>query len=309
MISINQPDSFSKLQEFYIPAIHHQILVRKKKMYSLSIPLEGNEIQIKRSASKIKHTSFAKVILGSVLRMQKLFNPDKIKLGVIINKRPSSNDMTLEFELVNLNKFVIGDEEYFITIVANYSYSQTDKVVYYPILYRQWCINGAVCILSEQFKEVIAADKILEIGCEWTRCNFESYKNRANSYFQYLRRRIDSTENLLLSANQLADSIFNLRNQRPKSNRKKTDVENFTDTRSVRGILSKYIEHLGSNYFAVYNALTEYASHEHDLQLRYQYMMSIGKYLSKELSKTAKMDKERWSETMDWKSLNRMISM
>jgi hypothetical protein len=74
-------------------------------MYNLSIPLEGNEIQVKRSSKKIIHTSYAKVILGAVMRMQKLFQPDKLQLGVLITKRPTQTDLTLEFELVNSNKF------------------------------------------------------------------------------------------------------------------------------------------------------------------------------------------------------------
>ena len=73
MYSINQPNSFSDLKEFYLPAIHHPILVGKKKMYHLSVPIGGQEILVKKSAKKIKHTSVANVILGAVLRMKKLF--------------------------------------------------------------------------------------------------------------------------------------------------------------------------------------------------------------------------------------------
>ena len=82
MYNIKQPSPFSTLKEYYLPAIHHPIMVGKKKMYNLSIPLGGKEIQIKRSSKKIKHASFAKVILGAVLRMQKLFQPDKLNLAI-----------------------------------------------------------------------------------------------------------------------------------------------------------------------------------------------------------------------------------
>lgn len=52
MYNINQPKPFATLQEFYMPAIHHPIMVGKKKMYNLSVPLGGQEIQVKRSAKK-----------------------------------------------------------------------------------------------------------------------------------------------------------------------------------------------------------------------------------------------------------------
>lgn len=307
MYNIKQPSPFSTLKEYYLPAIHHLTLVGKKKMYNLSIPLGGKEIQIKRSSKKIKHASFAKVILGAVLRMQKLFQPDMLNLAVIINKRPSEHDLTLEFELVNTNKFIIANEEYFLTIVANYSYAKPDKVSYYPILYRQWCSNGAVSILSEQFKEIIQVEKILEIGCEWTRCNFESYKNMATSYFENLKRIEDNLERLRKNANQLADSLFN---NRARRNSKKDLFESnvLKERRSVNSYLSKNIEQLGSNQYAVLNALTEYASQEEDLELRYQYFMSIGKYLSKEMKKTAKFNKEYWSDSLDWIGLSRLAN-
>lgn len=308
MYNIKQPSPFSSLKEYYLPAIHHPIMVGKKKMYNLSIPLGGKEIQIKRSSKKIKHASFAKVILGAVLRMQKLFQPDKLNLAVIINKRPSEHELTLEFELVNTNKFIIAKEEYFLTIVANYSYAKPDKVTYYPILYRQWCSNGAVSILSEQFKEIIPVEKTLEIGCEWTRCNFESYKNMATSYFENLKRIEDDPERLRMNANRLADSLFNM--NRAKRNRKNDSLESnmFRDRRSVSSNLSRNIEQLGSNQYAVFNAITEYASQEEDLELRYQYFLSIGKYLSKEMKKTAKLNKEYWSESLDWEGLNRLAN-
>jgi len=307
MYNIQQPQPFSALKEYYLPAIHHPILVGKKKMYNLSVPLGGQEIQIKRSSKKIKHTSYAKVILGAVLRMQKLFQPEKLNLAVIINKRPNEDDLTLEFELVNTNKFIVANEEYFLTIVANYSYSKPDKVTYYPILYRQWCVNGAVSILNEQFKEIIPAEKILEIGCEWTRCNFESYKNMATSYFETLRRSVDNPERLRDNANRLSEILFNLKkSKRTSEENSLTESRLVRYERSVNSYFSKNIETLGNNQFAVFNALTEYASQEENLQLRYQYFMSIGKYLSKEMRKTAKLDKEYWSESVDWEGLNQL---
>ncbi len=308
MYNIKQPAQFSTLRDYFLPAIHHTTLVGKKKMYNLSIPLGGKEIQIKRSSKKIKHASFAKVILGAVLRMQKLFHPDKLNLSVIINKHPVESDLTLEFELVNTNKFIIANEEYFLTIVANYSYLKTDKVTYYPILYRQWCSNGAVSILNEQFKEIIPVDKILEIGCEWTRCNFETYKNMASSYFEILKKTENSPERLSQNASRLADSLFSI-NDRKKSKRNELLIYDNPEERvNINSYLSKNMELLGTNQFAVLNALTEYASQEENLNLRYQYFMSIGKYLSKEMKKSAIINKDYWSESLDWGELNKIIN-
>jgi len=308
MYNIKQPSQFSTLRDYFLPAIHHTTLVGKKKMYNLSIPLGGKEIQIKRSSKKIKHASFAKVIQGAVLRMQKLFHPDKLNLSVIINKQPVESDLTLEFELVNTNKFIIANEEYFLTIVANYSYLKPDKVTYYPILYRQWCSNGAVSILNEQFKEIIPVDKILEIGCEWTRCNFETYKNMASSYFEILKKTENSPERLSQNASRLADSLFSI-NDRKKSKRNELLIYDNPEERiNINSYLSKNMELLGTNQFAVLNALTEYASQEENLNLRYQYFMSIGKYLSKEMKKSAKINKDYWSESLDWGELNKIIN-
>jgi hypothetical protein len=130
----------------------------------------------------------------------------------------------------------------------------------------------------------------------------------AGSYFESLKRAEDNPERLRQNANRLADSLFNL-------NRTKTSVNNELlvndgpkDRRSISSYLSKNMEQLGNNQFAVLNALTEYASQEENLKLRYQYFMTIGKYLSKEMKKNAKISKEYWSESVDWKELNKIIN-
>ena len=79
------------------------------------------------------------------------------------------------------------------------------------------------------------------------------------------------------------------------------------DRINVNSFLSKNIELLGTNQFAIFNALTEYASQEENLKLRYQYFMSIGKYLSKEMKKSAKVNKDYWSESLDWEELNKIL--
>jgi hypothetical protein len=306
MYNINQPKPFATLQEFYMPAIHHPIMVGKKKMYNLSVPLGGQEIQVKRSAKKIKHASFAQVILGAVQRMRKLFESEKLDLAVIINKKPDPNDLTLEFELVNQNKFRIGMDDYFLTIIAQYSYSKSDVVTYYPIIYRQWCSNGAVAILNEQFKEIIPVDKILEIGCEWTKCNFKTYINRVNNYFERLKGNRGDIEMLIFQAERLMRNLLGVKNTNTIVSLNSED--NYPrDRRSLNSILNRYIEELGNNELAVFNAITEYASQEPNLNLRYQYLMSIGKYLSKEMNKIAKLDRYYWSEKLDWNGLIKLV--
>jgi hypothetical protein len=308
MYNINQTSTIEELREFYVPAFHHPIKMGSKRLYTLSVPLFNKEIQIKKSSKKIKHTSFQNVILGAVRRMNKLFAPDKLRLEVIINKIPNENDLTLEFELINRNLFVISNEEYFLTIVARYSYNKPDKVTYFPILYRQWCSNGCVSILSEQFKEVIDAEKIHDIGCEWTRCNFESYRNRLNNYFNYLKSQINHSEQLRLSTNKIASKLFDL------SNSTKINRDNFInpefkgDNRNIDLYFGRNIEQLGNNQFAVLNALTEFASREKDSDQRYKYFMALGKYIDKEINKTIKLENQFGFSRLSWEELNRLYN-
>jgi hypothetical protein len=310
MYSINQPNSFSELKEFYLPAIHHPILIGKKKMYHLSVPIGGQEILIKKSVKKIKHTSFANVILGAVLRMQKLFHPDKMDLAVIITKRPSPNNLTLEFELVNRREFKIGSEPYFLTVVASYSYSKPDYVTYYPILYRQSCSNGAVTFLSEHFKEVISVEKIFEIGSDWTRCNFEDYKNLMNDYFESLRRIIVPHNQIRSDAERLVRHV--LEPNRTTVNRK-DQLDDYSlraegrDRLRAGDLISMYVEQFGNNQLAGWNALTDFASQEQNLQVRNENLMRVGKYLSKEIKKMLKSRQDALSESMSWNEMNGLI--
>ena len=310
MYNIKQPNSFSDLKEFYLPAIHHPILVGKKKMYNLSVPLGGQEILVKKSAKKIKHTSFANVILGAVLRMKKLFHPEKMDLAVIITRRPNPNDLTLEFELVNRREFVIGSEPYFLTIVGSYSYAKPDYVTYYPVLYRQWCSNGAVTLLSEHFKEVISVEKIFEIGSDWTRCNFEDYKNLVNEYFESLRRIVVPQNQLRSDADRLVRSV--LEANRTALNRK-DQIDDYTlrgesrDRVRASDLISRYVEQFGNNQLAVWNALTDFASQEQNLRIRNENLMRVGKYLSKEIKKMLKSRQDVLSESMSWNEMNGMI--
>jgi hypothetical protein len=306
MYSINQPNSFLELKEFYLPAIHHPILVGKKKMYHLSVPIGGQEILVKKSIKKIKHTSFANVILGAVLRMKKIFQPEKMDLAVIITKRPNPNNLTLEFELVNRQVFKIGSDPYFLTIVGSYTYEKTDYVTYYPILYRQSCGNGAVTLLSEHFREIISVDKIFEIGSDWTRCNFEDYKNLVNEYFESLRR-------IIIPQNQLKSDVDRMVRRVLEVNRSSVNRKVQMDDYSLRAegrdrirasdLIPTYIEQFGNNQLAVWNALTDFASQEHNLRARNENLMRVGKYLSKEIKKMLKTHQDALSESMSWNEM------
>ena len=310
MYSINQPDSFSDLKEFYLPAIHHPILVGKKKMYHLSVPIGGQEILVKKSAKKIKHTSFANVILGAVLRMKKLFHPEKMDLAVIITKRPNPNDLTLEFELVNRREFVIGSEPYFLTIIGSYSYAKPDYVTYYPVLYRQSCSNGAVTLLSEHFKEVISVEKIFEIGSDWTRCNFEDYKNLVNEYFETLRRISSPANQLKSEAERLVRSVLDTGRVADNRRNQMGDYSLGAEARDrvlPGDLVFRYIKQFGNNQLAVWNALTDFASQEQNLRIRNENLMRVGKYLSKEIKKMLKSRQDSLSESMSWNEMNGMI--
>jgi hypothetical protein len=309
MYNINQAEPFSKLKEFYIPANHSTEIVGKRKKFKLSIPWQGLNIPIKQSSKKIIHASLAKVIQGTVLRMKKLFEPAPLNLGVIINHRfdPKAGETLLEFELVNRNGFNIGNDEYFISIVTRYSYSKPETAVYLPILYRKWCSNGAVWVTSDRFKEEIHVDKILDIGCEWTKCNFEAFHKNANTYFEILKnnRKIEShIEELFLEAERLIATVL-----KPEKGRKNTrgDRALFNRDVSISQTVKKYLERDGNNQFAIFNVLTDFASNEPDTTIRYNYFIKIGKYLSREINKVTKNSAETWSEQLDWPSLNGKI--
>jgi len=304
--NINYTKNFNTLKEFYIPAICHPILKGRTKFHQLSVPLNGQEIIVKKASKKFKYTSFANVILGSVMRMKKLFAPDSLNLGVNIINSPCEDDLRLSFELVNKNKFIIAGEDYILSIIAEYSFKKMDTVTYFPVLYRQTCINGQVAILGDQFKETISVDKILEIGCEWTRCNFETYVNRASAYFEYLKR-----ENLSMTDADKVKFIekilrISLLNSNKKNSNSLTENDLYQRDVSVWDTIKINTERIGNNYFALYNALTEFASNESEWETRNKYFLNIGKYLFNEIKKGSTINKKYWSERLVWQELEKL---
>ena len=305
--NINYTKNFSILKDFYLPAIFHPVLKGKKKIYQLSVPINGQEIIIKKAVKKFKYASFANVILGSLLRMKKLFSPDALDLGVILINNPSAQNLSLSFELVNKNKFIIANEEYILSIVAEYSYNKMETVTFFPVLYRQTCSNGQVAILGDQFKEIISVDKILEIGCEWTRCNFENYINKASDYFENLR-----AQKLNLNDTEIESFIEKLlkmnTSKKNKRNNYSMDNKYFDRDISIWDTVKENTERLGNNYFALYNATTQYASNESHWQTRNNYFLSIGRYLSNEIKKSSNNQRKYWSEGLIWQDIEKLAS-
>lgn len=296
---IQDTQAFETLKPYFIPAIYHRIIDGKKKVYQLSIVLEGAELIVKKSAKDFVHTAFNKVIMGGVLRMEQLFEPEKIHLDIILHSAPSENDLSIEFELVNRTPFIIAGEDYIASIMVEYSYSKMDVVTYMPIIYRQTCSNGMVSVMTKRFSEKVSADKIFEIGCEWSRCTFEKYNRKLNDYFTQMRNSDESSnslEDFRINAIKQMERVLRISIDEANSNSRNL----MPDRDRARNQLGRYIEELGMNQFAVWNAITDFASQERNLQDRNRLFLNIGKYLSNELDKALATQNKKWSERMTW---------
>jgi hypothetical protein len=300
---IQNTKPFEILKPYFIPAIYHRIVDGKKKVYQLSIVLDGAEVVVKKSAKDFVHTSFSKVIMGGVLRMEQLFEPEKIHLEVIIYSSPSENDLKFEFELVNKKPFIIAGEEYIASIMVEYDYSKMGVVSYLPIIYRQVCSNGMVSVMTKQFTENVAADKIFEIGCEWSRCTFEKYTRKLNDYFNEMKNsnekdRTLSDEMFQNNAIQQMERVLKIRFI--DSDDSHLEVMSDRDRARVKYSLRQYIKEIGRNQFAVWNAITDFASQEYNIRERNILFLNIGKFLSNELDKSLATQNKKWSEKMTW---------
>lgn len=301
---IQDTQPFEVLKPYFIPAIYHRILEGRKKVYQLSISIDGVEKVIKKSAKPFEHASFNKVITGAVKRMEKLFAPDQLDLEVILYKKPSLNQLELSFEVVNKNLFKIGNEDYFASIMCEYSYSKMNVVTYYPIIYRQVCSNGMVSVMSKNFTETISTDKIFDIGCEWSKCTFETYQRKLKDYFEIIQfnRFIEEDETFELNAIKKMERVLKVEIQT-----KRTEMlVNFDDSPNAESIVSNNIETLGQNQFAVWNAITEFASRERDVNKRNQMFLNAGKFLSNEVEKTLNKRDKEWSENLIWNEILRL---
>lgn len=304
---IHDTQPFEVLKPYFIPAIYHRILEGRKKVYQLSISMDGVEKVIKKSAKPFEHASFNKVITGAVKRMEKLFAPDHLDLEAILYKKPSLHQLELSFELVNKNLFKIGNEDYFASIMCEYSYSKMNVVTYYPIIYRQVCSNGMVSVMSKNFTETISTDKIFDIGCEWSKCTFETYQRKLKDYFEILQYGDDK---LFDETNGSFESKAIRKMERVlKISIIPQNIEilrEFDSTHNAESILSDNIETLGYNEFAVWNAITDFASRERDVNKRNQMFLNAGKFLSNEVEKTLNKRDQEWSENLIWNEILRL---
>ena len=318
MYNINQRSSFNNLSNYCYSTQYFPVKVGRKKMHQLSILIDGLEIVIKKSSKKILYTNFSNVIYGAVLRMNSLFNPEKISLSSIISVRPTTQNLSLEFEIVNDKPFRLGNEDYFMSIIGKYSYDNPEKVTYAPIIYRKWCSNGAVSILNEKFKETITIDKINDIGCEWTRCNFEIYKNKLNNYFEYLKNQSFSMERESKLADisrrnnadldNLIDRVFKPSRKNSKNNLNNIKNQRGIDNVSVNTLLPRYIDRDEASQFAILNAITDFASnYQDDPNLRYNYLNAIGKYFRKEMDLLYKQQSKMMNNNIRWKDITSLF--
>jgi hypothetical protein len=309
---LQEAQSFDKIKPLFIPAIYHNILIGRKKMYQLSISIDGIEKIIKKSSKSFEYSSFKNVILGAVKRMERLFSPEHLNLEVIIYEAPNLNKLDLSIEFVNKNKFLIGKEEYFASVMCEYSYSKMNTVLYYPIIYRQVCSNGQVAVMSENFTENISTNKIFEIGCEWSRCNFESFQSKLSDYFDIIQFENDNvitiTENFEDSfeakAIKKVERALKININESIRNEDRSENRFFNENKNIlENIISNNIKNLGQNQFAVWNAITEYASRENDITKRNQMFLNAGKYLAKEMDKTLSKRVISLNENLNWNEL------
>lgn len=305
---IQETQSFEVLKQYFIPAIYHRIFEGRKKVYQLSISMEGIEKVVKKSTKPFEHTSYNKVITGAVKRLEKLFAPEQLNLEVVLYKKPNLNQLDLSFELVNKNLFKIGKEEYFASIMVEYSYSKMNVVKYYPIIYRQTCSNGQVAVMSKNFTEVITTDRIFEIGCDWSKCTFESYQRILNNYFEILQNNrqgnlFDNEDLVSFERNALRKMEQVLKITFSENMEINKDYDN---SHNPKKYIIRNINLLGKNQFAVWNAITDYASRERDIVKRNAMFLNAGKFLSNEVEKTLNKQKKDWSDNLIWAEVLRI---
>lgn len=298
-----EAESFEILKPYFIPAIHHRMLKGRRKVYQLSLSMEGIEKIVKQSSKAFVHTSFNQVITGAVLRMKKLFEPEELNLEVVLSKKPTLNNLEISFELINRNLFKIGQEEYYASVLCEYSYDKMDKVNYYPIIYREVCSNGMVSVMAKNFTESVAADKIFEIGCEWSRCSFENYQNKLKDYFEQLKQEEldDKNEDKLeQEIIRKMEKVLGVRITREeKSMLKEIDF----DQPSPDDIIHRNLRTLGNNQFAVWNSITDFASTERDMDKRNRMFLNAGKFISEEMEKSLNKKNNSKTENLLWSQI------
>jgi hypothetical protein len=301
--------NIDSLKPYFIHSNTKFIYKNRKRYYQLSIFINNEELILKNSTKKIVHSSFDNVIHGAFKRMQKLFNSNELDLGVIINSHPTKNNLCLSFELVNKNKFIINDEEYYLSIIAEYSYNKMSVVNYYPIMYREVCDNGNVVMLSKKFIEYVPADKIYEIGFEWSKCNFEDYKNKAAEYFENINfipsyfETENGIDNIKQSIKNLVEKILKIKINSEKNNNLLSDEFNTDYNQRIENLMQENFNRMDYSNFGFWNIITAFSSLEFDFNKRNSMFINAGKFLRKEMDKNFEYKSKFISDYLTWNQI------
>jgi len=211
--------------------------------------------------------------------MERLFTPEHLQLEVILYNTPNLQTQKISFELINKNEFKVGTEAYIVSIMATYDYAKMQIVTYYPIFYRQICSNGMMAVMSSNFTETIAADTIFDIGCEWSRCSFESYQRKLQDYFEILKNQdeLSLVEDYSKLQQLVIKKIERVLKVNLSNNIKESLFLDSYDSQNAEQIMTDNLFHLGHNEFALWNIITEYASREKNSEKRNQMFINAGR--------------------------------
>jgi hypothetical protein len=301
--------NIESLKPYFIHSNTKFIYKNRKRYYQLSITINNEELILKNSTKKIIHSSFDNVIHGAFKRMEKLFNSTNLDLGVVINSYPTKNNLYLSFELVNKKKFLINNEEYYLSINAEYSYNKMSVVTYYPIMYREVCENGNVVMLSKKFIEYISADKIYDIGYEWSRCNFEDYKNKVSEYFENIDFKPsyfdteNGIDNIKLSIKTLVEKILKIKINPLENNNVISDEININPNQRIEFLMKENFRRMDYSNFGFWNIITAFSSLELDYNKRNKMFINAGKFLRKEMDKNYESNNKFIMEYLTWKQI------
>lgn len=298
---------FQILQPFYMTAIQSKSASTKK--YTLSVDFQGVRIDVMHSKSKIKFAGFSEVIQGAILRFKKLFKYQSLELRVLVHQKPTKDNVGLAVEILSEEKIEIAGELYYVSVMFKYSYDKPGEVTYFPILYREVCSNGMFAKLSSSFKETIPVSEIYDIKCDWSICNFEDY---CASYAQVIEdfktNEFHEEEGFQAEADRLFSTVLDLEVERyARSVTLDLIRENPRDV-DAESIIQENRNTLGSNRFAILNALTDFASRQEDHAIRHDMFIKIGNFVSSDIDKKLKDENKKLTDTMFWDDLLNFIT-
>lgn len=142
-----------------------------------------------------------------------------------------------------------------------------------------------LAVISQSFSETIPASKIFEIGCEWSKCNFEDYQTLLNQLFQHLKEEEwgQNQEGL--------ESVFGT----SKSNGD-----------SISEIIDRNLSDIGYNEFAKLNIITDFATSEPDPIKRLEMIKQAGYYVNDLLDKIVRDNTKTQKGAFRWSYLEEM---